>query len=71
MNNEVQTFIAQLRSARERTSDLQHLLARRASVLQHAMTELRLGVPVEQVSARIVKHVRASLEQIGCEGESR
>ncbi len=68
-NREAVTFLAQLRSAHGRVSELQHHLARRASLLRDSMTRLRLGVPVEIVSAEIIRSVTHELTELGVSEE--
>ncbi len=68
-NREAATFLAQLRSAHGRVSELQHHLARRASLLRDSMTRLRLGVPVEIVSADIIRSVTHELTELGISEE--
>ncbi len=55
-------LLAQVVAALERTSALQHQLARRADFLRGVATDLRLGGSPDVAARRIVEHVRQNLD---------
>jgi hypothetical protein len=62
--NDGLAFAERLRNEQARLSRLQHLIARKQSVLKDATTRLRLGVSVDEVALAIVQVCRAELRDL-------